>query len=204
MAQEVVKTRHGVVIHNPPLARFLFDDTRLAPVWLIVRVLVGWSWMSAGLTKLGEPEWMVTGEALKGFWTRAVAVPDPPAKPIITYDWYRTFLQGMLDSGSYVWFAKLVAIGETVIGLCLILGLFVGIAAFVGAFMNWNYIMAGSASSNGFMALGAILLILAWKTAGWYGLDRFVLPLVGTPWQQREEQVAAAAQERNERQRNSL
>jgi thiosulfate dehydrogenase [quinone] large subunit len=29
----------------------------------------------------------------------------------------------------------------------------------------------------------SIFLILAWKTAGWIGLDRFVLPLMGTPWQ---------------------
>ncbi len=199
MAQEVVKTRHGVVIHNPPLARFLFDDTRFASVWLIVRVLVGWSWVSAALGKLNDPAWMVTGNALKGFWTKAVAVPAPPDKPLITYDWYRAFLQGMLDNGAYVWFAKLIAIGELVIGVCLILGLFVGVAAFIGAFMNWNYIMAGSASTNGFMALGAVMLILAWKTAGWYGLDRFVLPLVGTPWQQKEEEVAAEAQERRER-----
>jgi thiosulfate dehydrogenase [quinone] large subunit len=28
----------------------------------------------------------------------------------------------------------------------------------------------------------SVLLILAWKTAGWYGLDRWLLPLVGTPW----------------------
>lgn len=26
------------------------------------------------------------------------------------------------------------------------------------------------------------LLILAWRNAGWYGLDRFVLPALGTPW----------------------
>ena len=30
----------------------------------------------------------------------------------------------------------------------LILGAFTGIAAFFGAFMNWNYIMDGSASTN--------------------------------------------------------
>jgi thiosulfate dehydrogenase (quinone) large subunit len=28
----------------------------------------------------------------------------------------------------------------------------------------------------------SILLILAWKTAGWWGLDRWLLPLLGTPW----------------------
>ncbi len=201
MAEEVVKTRHGVIIQNPPLARFLFDDTRFSVVWLIVRVLVGWSWVSAALDKLNNPAWMVTGDALKGFWQKAVAVPDAPAKPMITYDWYRSFLQGMLDSGAYVWFARLITIGELVIGLCLILGLFVGIAAFFGAFMSWNYIMAGSASTNGLMMLGAVLLVLAWKTAGWYGLDRLMLPLVGTPWQQKEE-AAAEAEERREQQRD--
>ena len=24
--------------------------------------------------------------------------------------------------------------------------------------------------------------MLAWKVAGYYGLDRYVLPLLGTPW----------------------
>ena len=28
----------------------------------------------------------------------------------------------------------------------------------------------------------AVLLIMAWKTAGWWGLDRWVLPALGTPW----------------------
>jgi thiosulfate dehydrogenase [quinone] large subunit len=32
------------------------------------------------------------------------------------------------------------------------------------------------------MLILAIALILAWKTAGHIGLDRFLLPLLGTPW----------------------
>ena len=35
---------------------------------------------------------------------------------------------------------------------------------------------------NGIIAL-SILLVLAWKTAGWIGLDRWLLVQVGTPWQ---------------------
>ena len=62
------------------------------------------------------------------------------------------------------------------------LGLFVGIAAFFGAFMSWNFVMAGSVSVNPMMFVGAIVLLLAWKTAGYYGLDRFALPYLGTPW----------------------
>jgi thiosulfate dehydrogenase [quinone] large subunit len=28
----------------------------------------------------------------------------------------------------------------------------------------------------------AIGLILGWKVAGYYGLDRYLLPFLGTPW----------------------
>jgi len=28
----------------------------------------------------------------------------------------------------------------------------------------------------------SIFLVLAWKTAGWWGLDRWVLVDLGTPW----------------------
>jgi thiosulfate dehydrogenase [quinone] large subunit len=27
-----------------------------------------------------------------------------------------------------------------------------------------------------------VLLVLAWRNAGYYGLDRYVLPALGTPW----------------------
>jgi thiosulfate dehydrogenase [quinone] large subunit len=27
------------------------------------------------------------------------------------------------------------------------------------------------------------LLVLAWRNAGWIGLDRWLLPMIGTPWQ---------------------
>jgi len=181
--EHAVKTERGTVLQDPPVAQFLFSDTRLSAVWLVIRVLLGWGWVTAAMGKLGDPAWMQTGEALKAFWTKAVAIPDT-GKPLITFDWYRNFIQGMLDSGSYVWFAKVVAFGELLIGVALILGLFVGVVAFLGAFMNWNYIMAGSASSNGLYGLGAILLILAWKTAGYYGLDRWILPRIGMTWQQ--------------------
>ena len=181
MRVKTVKTVQGKEVTNPPVARFLFDDTRFSVVWLVVRVLLGWSWLDAGLHKLGNPAWMQTGEALKGFWAGAVAVPAT-GKPPISFDWYRSFIQGMLDSGAYVWFAKVVAIGETLVGVALILGIFVGIAAFFGGFMNWNYIMAGTASTNPLLFAAAILLILAWKTAGYYGGDRFLLPRLGTPW----------------------
>jgi thiosulfate dehydrogenase [quinone] large subunit len=36
------------------------------------------------------------------------------------------------------------------------------------------------------MIVVSMFLILAWRNAGWYGLDRFVLPKLGTPWHRGE------------------
>jgi thiosulfate dehydrogenase [quinone] large subunit len=124
----------------------------------------------------------MSGDALKGFWMNAVIVPDAPARPAIAFGWYRSFIEFLLNSGSYTWFAKLVAVGEFLVGVGLILGLFTGIAAFFGGFLNWNFMMAGTASTNPLLFVVAVLLMLAWKTAGWWGLDRWLLPTLGTPW----------------------
>lgn len=167
---------------DPAFARVLFSTTRFAWLWALIRVWLGYQWLESGLAKLGNPAWVGTGAALKGFWERVVQVPPPPARPPIAFDWYRGFLQYLLDTQSYTWFAKLVVYGEVLIGAALVLGAFVGIAAFFGGFMNWNFMMAGTASTNPVLFTLAILLILAWKVAGHYGVDRVLLPAIGTPW----------------------
>ena len=181
MKANLVSPQGEVTIPDPPLAHRLFSTTAFAWLWALIRVFLGYQWVSASLHKLEDPAWVSTGLALKGFWTGAVAIPEK-GKPPIAYDWYRSFLQFMLDQQAYTWFAKLVAYGEFVIGVALIVGAFVGIAAFFGAFLNWNFVMAGAASTNGMLFALAVVLMLAWKVAGWYGLDRFLLPIVGTPW----------------------
>ena len=167
---------------DPRFTRILFSTTRFAWLWAIVRVWLGYKWIDAALHKIGVEAWVGNGLALKGFWERAVAVPQPPGRPAITYDWYRTFLQYLLDTQAYTWFAKVIAYGELILGVALVIGAFVGIAAFFGAFMNINFMLAGTASTNPVLFTVAILLVLAWKVAGYYGVDRYLLPALGTPW----------------------
>ncbi len=175
-------TSEGRYYDDPPFMRTLFHTTRFAWFWLILRAWLGYQWIDASLHKIGAEAWTGNGAALKAFWERAVQVPLPPARPAITFDWYRSFLQYLLDIQAYTWFAKIVAYGELLIGVALVVGAFVGIAAFFGGFMNWNYMMAGTASTNPMLFTIAILLILSWKVAGYYGLDRYLLPALGTPW----------------------
>ncbi|HEU5317149.1 MAG TPA: DoxX family membrane protein [Chloroflexota bacterium] len=170
-------------IQEPPISRFLFGSTKMALLWLPIRLWVGYEWFEAGMHKATDPKWTQTGEALKGFWVNASKIPEAPAKAAITFDWYRSFLQFLIDQQAYTWFAKLIAYGELLVGIGLVIGFLTGIAAFFGATMNFNFMMAGSASTNPLLFTAAIGLVLAWKVAGYYGADAVLLRNLGTPWQ---------------------
>ncbi|MEZ4680406.1 MAG: DoxX family membrane protein [Caldilineaceae bacterium] len=176
-----VVNRKNQALQDPPFAQTLFSDPRAGWFWVIVRVWLGWQWIEASLHKVSDPAWTQTGEAVKGYWMNAVAIPEV-GRPAISFDWYRSFLQMMLDNEAYRYMAPLIAFGELLVGIALILGAFTGIAAFFGALLNWNFMMAGSASSNPVLFALAIGIILAWKVAGYIGLDFFLLRFLGTPW----------------------
>ena len=179
-------THKDTIVADPPLAKLLFSDRRLAPVWFLIRMYVGFSWLDAGLHKIidtgAKTNYIIDGAGMYAFWQRIAAIPAAPAKPLITYDWYGNFIQFMITNHWEGFFGKLIAFGETAVGLGLIFGAFVGIAAVGGAFMNLNFMLAGSASTNPVLLLLGFLLVLAWKTAGYIGLDRYLLPILGTPW----------------------
>jgi thiosulfate dehydrogenase [quinone] large subunit len=176
----------STVVADPPIARFLFSDTRMALVWLLLRVYVGWAWLDAGWHKVqdvgAKTNYINDGAGILAFWQRITATPAAGAKPTITYDWYNGFIQWLINIQAQGVMGKVIAFGETAVGLGLIFGAFTGVAAVAGAFMNLNFMLAGSASTNPVLLLLGFLLVLAWKTAGYIGLDRFLLPLLGTPW----------------------
>jgi thiosulfate dehydrogenase [quinone] large subunit len=188
-------------IPEPALARFLFANTSLAWLWLIVRLYCGWQWFVAGLEKLTGTSYDLGafGEAVRGgrwvftdhdgavivAFAKGALQKAPggrlanPAHPDVQ-PWYAWFLQHIVIPNAG-FFAYLVTFGEVLVGICLILGLFTGIAAFFGVFMNANYLLAGTVSSNPVLLILGALLMMAWRVAGYYGLDRFALPLLGTP-----------------------
>lgn len=171
----------GFRVEDPKIVRFLLTNPASAGLWLAARFFLGWQWFDAGRHKVVDPAWMETGAALQRFWERAIAVPKQ-GRPLIHYGWYRDFLEFMLDRGWHVWFAQLVAVAELAIGVALILGAFTGIAAFFGATMNFNFMLAGTASANPLMFAVAMAVVMAWKVAGYWGLDRWLLTALGTPW----------------------
>lgn len=169
-------------VPDPPLAQFLFADKRMAPFWLLVRLYVGWQWFSAGWGKLtgAEGVWIGpgAGAGITGFVQGALKQTTgahPSVQPF--YAW---FLQTLVLPHVAFW-SGAIAIGETLVGLGLIFGLFTGIAAFFGGLMNANYLLAGTVSTNPMLFILATWLVLAWKVAGYIGLDFFALPFFGVP-----------------------
>src|SRR5262249_40746233 len=151
---------------DPGWYQFLFGNAAMAPLFMVARLYLGWQWLQAGYHKVTGTGWIDhDGSALQAFWTRIVAVPEKGTPPI-KYDWYRDFIQFMLDHEWYTWFAWVIAFGETFVGIALIVGMFTGIAALGGATMNFNFMLAGSASTNPVLFLLAVLMVLGWKVAG--------------------------------------
>ncbi|HUY80062.1 MAG TPA: DoxX family protein [Ktedonobacterales bacterium] len=186
--------RAATTIPEPPLARFLFADRRMAWVWLIVRVYAGYEWFAAGFQKMtgtsidigtfGQKStpWVFTthtGAAITGFSKGAIA--QTAGQHPNVQGWYASFLQTFVLPHPAFW-AYLITFGELAVGLGLIFGILTGIAAFFGVFMNLNYVLAGAVSTNPILGFLGLFLILAWRIAGYYGADRYLLPLLGTPW----------------------
>lgn len=168
---------HGEM-EEPAVAKWLFGRSESAWIWLIIRVYVGWQWVSAGWEKLHSAGW-ASGKSLTGFVTGAIH--NTAGAHAAVQGWYGSFLHATVLPNVGFWSA-LVAWGEFLVGVALIIGLFTGIAAFFGSFMNVNYLLAGAVSTNPILFVLATWLVLAWRVAGWWGCDRWVLPALGTPW----------------------
>jgi thiosulfate dehydrogenase [quinone] large subunit len=169
---------------EPKFAQFIFASPKMAIFWLLVRVYVGWEWFTAGIGKLNGEEagWSgaAAGQSITAFVGRAL--PQVSGAHPNVYGWYADFLQAFVLPHAAMW-SYVIGVGETLVGLGLIVGLFTGIAAFFGGLMNASYLLAGTVSINPGLFILATWLVLAWRAAGLIGLDRFVLPMVGVPGQ---------------------
>ena len=170
-----------IEIEGPAFTRFLFGNSRAGLFWLPIRLFLGFSWLEAGYHKFADGGWIDGGSSLLAYWERAVAIPEE-GRPAITYDWYRAFIQMLIDNGAESWMGWVITFGEMAVGVGLLIGMLTGFAAFFGALMNMSFLLAGSASTNPVLFTLAIGLMLAWKVAGYYGVDRWLLPMLGTPW----------------------
>jgi thiosulfate dehydrogenase (quinone) large subunit len=133
--EESADGREHRTVQDPPIASTLFQSSGLVTwLWLVVRVWLGWQWISLGWSTLSQP----------------------PVWP---------------------------AVAHLVLGAALLGGAFVGVAATAGLIESVLALSPNDAPDvNPPQLIAAALLILAWKNAGYLGIDRYLLRLFGAPW----------------------
>ncbi|MBU6423409.1 MAG: DoxX family membrane protein [Chloroflexota bacterium] len=149
-------------------------------MWFVVRMATGAEWTLAGWEKVTSPAWGGSGKALLGFVAGAVAKASG-SNPAVQ-GWYASFLRDVVQPFAGL-FSFVVTWGELAVGLGLLLGVLTGIAAGFGVLMNLNYLLAGTVSVNPIIGMFGLFLSASWRVCGWIGLDRWLLPALGLPWQ---------------------
>lgn len=152
------------------ITNWMRESKIAAGLLVLVRLLLGWEWLSAGWHKL------TGGFDASNFMKNAVAKPvvDKATNELL-YPNFTAFLQNFALPNVKL-FNILIPIGEFLVGLGLILGTLTAAAAFFGVFMNFMFMFAGTVSSNPWCLLLGGIILLASSNAGRFGGDYYVLP----------------------------
>ncbi len=158
-------------------------------IWLIARLYLGSTWFGSGFEKVfgdGNAAWIgadagkvVTG-VLKGAIAKSALAPgfDPaktPHPPVA--EWYATLARDVFLPNAQL-FSYMVAFGELLVGIALIVGLFTRFSAVMAAVMALAFLLAGSTSGGLPILLTVGLAVaMAGSTVGYYGLDTFARPI---------------------------
>jgi thiosulfate dehydrogenase [quinone] large subunit len=84
--------------------------------------------------------------------------------------------------GGLGWMGTAGPIGLTLAGIALVLGALTSLAAFAGGCLGGYVASHGGTWTEVPWFAASVVLVLSWKTAGWIGLDRWLLPVLGMPW----------------------
>lgn len=164
---------------EPSVSRFFQGSPASAPLWFVLRMNVGATWLLAGWEKITSPAWGANGTALHGFVAGAMAKTSG-ANPSVQ-GWYAWFLQHIVLNATG-FFSFIITYGEFLVGVGILLGILTGVAAGFGVLMNLNYVLAGTVSINPILGMFGLFLVLSWRVCGWIGADRWLLPALGLPW----------------------
>jgi thiosulfate dehydrogenase [quinone] large subunit len=156
------------------MMKFWRENVWAAGFVTLVRIFLGIQWMTAGWHKLtGAKAFDATG-FLKGALANPVL---DKATGEAVYPTFNAFLETFALPNVKI-INVLIPWGEFLVGLGLILGTLTVTAAFFGLMMNFMFMFAGTVSTNPWLVLLGLLIVVAGANAGRFGVDRYALPLL--------------------------
>ncbi|WP_280771247.1 DoxX family protein [Salipaludibacillus daqingensis] len=150
---------------------FLRNNKIAAGVLTFLRVYIGWQWLTSGWGKVFGSEPFDASGYLTGAVNNEAVIEQYPT--------YHAFIENFALPNADI-FSFMVAWGEVLVGLGLIVGVLTTAAAFFGIMMNFAFMFAGTVSSNPWMVLLTIFILAAGYNAGKFGGDRWVIPYIRT------------------------
>jgi thiosulfate dehydrogenase [quinone] large subunit len=147
--------------------------SKTAWFWTILRVYLGYQWLTAGWHKLTGDKPFDASSFIKGAIAKAVPA-QPGAKPVVQA-WWADFLKDFALPNIKL-FNFLVLWGEILVGLALIVGFLTIFSATMGALMNFAFLMSGSTSTNPNLFALSFVIVLVGSATYYYGVDYFLMP----------------------------
>jgi thiosulfate dehydrogenase (quinone) large subunit len=147
-----------------------FANRYAAPIWLALRLYIGWIWLQFGIRKI-ETGWLTSdpmGGVLKQIAKGNLPVPWAP---------FRDFAAFLVDAGLTPYLSMSMPFMEIAVALAFLSGILVVPAAIGGALLLLNFILSGigTLAFDGRLLLGHLLLVLAFRVAGLIGFERLAL-----------------------------
>lgn len=163
--------------------KWLRENKYAAILLTLVRLYLGWQWLTAGWHKLtGDKPFDATG-FIKG----AIAKPIMESGTQETvYPTFTAFLQHIALPNVKL-FNIFIPWGEFLIGLGLLLGALTTAAMFFGLMLNFIFLFAGTVSTNPWLILLGVFIAAAGTNAGKFGVDHYLLPYLRNWFAKREK-----------------
>lgn len=153
-------------------AAWPFTSRLASPLWLALRVYLGSVWLQFALAKL-RGGWL-TNDAMSGM-LRAIAEGHTPAP----FAFYREVAAWLLEVGAGPAISATLPLAELAVALAFFSGVLVVPAAVGAILLNANLVLSGIASwsFDGRIIALQLLLLAAWRVAGYIGAERLITRL---------------------------
>lgn len=142
-----------------------FRSPIASPLWLVLRFYLASVWLQFGTGKL-RGGWL-DGDALHGLLSAVAAGQTPAPFPA-----YTRVAELLVATGMDRVLSVLIPLTEVAIAAAFICGVLLVPAAIAATLLNLNLILSGIASLHfdGRIIAMQVLLLLAWRVAGYLGL----------------------------------
>jgi thiosulfate dehydrogenase (quinone) large subunit len=154
--------------------RWPFVNRYAAPLWLALRLYIGWIFLQMGLGKI-EAGWLSSdpsGDLLKLVANGTMRVP---------FEFYRGVADMLVGAGVTPLLSHTMPFLELAVALAFFTGVLTPVAAFGAILLNINFILTGigQISLDGPVILANIMLILSFRVVGAIGFERLAGHILG-------------------------